>query len=220
MSNIVNFAFAIPLRTLIIAQVHKESLNWPLDRKISNANLSNVFVTWQLFLTACVTSNTSHNALCVIVDVVFLIKKLCSQTKNIHIYIYIFIYLFIYIKECARFFVLSDASDCEPNLRAFSIIRFKPLTLLPYSSPAGRKTMGFGCHVRLGNGVVAERAQLIDDFVSFFCDLALRMCLYCCKFKRKHFRPKWAFCKPIICHSFRTLGSRGLRFSYLCITRY
>lgn len=54
------------------------------------------------------------------------------------------------------------------NLWAFSIIRFKPLHMLPYYSPAGRKTMGFGCHVRFGNGVVAERAQLIDDFVSFF----------------------------------------------------
>ena len=96
MSNIVNFAFAIPLRTLIIAQVHKESLNWPLDRKISNANLSNVFVTWQLFLTACVTSNTSHNALCVIVDVVFFIKNYVPKQKTyIYIYIYIFIYLFI-----------------------------------------------------------------------------------------------------------------------------
>lgn len=65
------------------------------------------------------------------------------------------------------------------------------------------------------------RTSAIDRrFCVLFCDLALRMCLYCCKFKRKHFRPNWSFCKPIICHSFRTLGSRGLRFSYLCITRY
>ena len=54
MTNIVNFVFAIPLRTLIIAQVHKESLNWPLDRKILNANLSNVFVSLQILrITLC-----------------------------------------------------------------------------------------------------------------------------------------------------------------------
>lgn len=77
-SNIVNFVFAIPLRTLIVAQVHKESLNWPLDRKISKANLSNVFVSLQILRITL---------LCPMVDVVFLIKFMFPNIKHIYIYI-------------------------------------------------------------------------------------------------------------------------------------
>ena len=168
-SNIVNFVFAIPLRTLIIAQVHKESLNWPLDRKISKANLSNVFVSLQILRITL---------LCPMVDVVFLIKFMFPNIKHIYIYITMCTFFcfgrYFGLRTCWRSqsFGSNHWICCHIILRQENDGVWLPCSLWKW------------CRCR--TSAIDRRFRVL------FCDLALRMCFYCCKLKRKHFRPPFA----------------------------
>lgn len=122
------------------------------------------------------------------------------------------------IYMCTFFFVLSDTSDCEPVGVLNHSVQTTAYAAILFSGR--QKNDGVWLPCSLWKWCRCRTSAIDRRFRVLFCDLALRMCFYRCKFKRKHFHPKWAFCKPIICHSFRTLCSRGLKFSYLCITRY